>query len=126
MVKLLLRFNADPNICDKVSIYREYKRILHVTRFRSSIYWIYNVMYVGIRSFYINLLFQYFVIKIIYDRYYLSVGVACYNCRHPWKNSCIHISMSCHLCQHVLMWEWYCQHYTIHLYYYYKTTKTKF
>ena len=63
MVKLLLRFNADPNICDKVSIYREYKRILHVTRFRSSIYWIYNVMYVVIRSFYINLLFQYFVIK---------------------------------------------------------------
>ena len=56
--------------------------------------------------------------------YHLSVGVACYNCRYPWKNPCIHTSMSCHLCQ--LMREWYCQHYTILLYCYYKTTQNNF
>ena len=37
IVQLLLNSNADPNICNKVSIYYEYMRSLHVIRFRSSI-----------------------------------------------------------------------------------------
>ena len=34
LIKLLLNSNADPNICDKVSIYCLYK-LLHITRFKS-------------------------------------------------------------------------------------------
>ena len=37
IAQLLLNSNADPNTCNKVSIYCEYKRLLHVTRFRSGI-----------------------------------------------------------------------------------------
>ena len=33
IVQLLLNSNADPNICEEVSIYCEYMRSLHVTTF---------------------------------------------------------------------------------------------
>ena len=105
IIQLLLNFNADPNLCDKVSVYivsvRDYYMLLDLDQvFNLCRMFCTQLLQVSISTFCLNLLLE----RLKYHKYYqLSVDVACYNCRHPWKNPCIHTSISCHLCQHVLM-----------------------